>query len=262
MKHFFERLLIILLFSMTVASSALIAQDAENSASPEFDTAGSDPAAIKIADETIAAIGGLDNWNNTRHIAWKFFGRRAHVWDKWTGDYRMAAKDLLVLMNINNGEGKAWKNGVAVEHPDSLAKSLEYARNVWINDGYWLFMPFKLKDGGVTLKMAEPDTMIGGKQADVLELTFKEVGRTPQNKYLVYVDKETRLVGQWDYYTNADDSEPRVRTPWNNWTQFGNIMLSDNRGRGSHSDIAVFEELPAKVYSDSAAVDLPAFKFD
>lgn len=262
MKHLFGQILVILLISITTVSSTLLAQDTENPALPGFDTAGSDPAAIKIADESMAAMGGRDNWDNTRHIAWNFFGRRAHVWDKWTGDYRMASKDFLVLMNINNGEGKAWKNGIAVDHPDSLAKSLEYAKNVWINDGYWLFMPYKLKDSGVTLKMAEQDTMIGGKQADVLELTFKEVGKTPENKYLVYVDKETRLVGQWDYYTNAADPEPRVRTPWNNWVKFGNIMLSDNRGRGSISNIAVFDELSAKVYSDSAAVDLAAFKMD
>ena len=48
--------------------------------------------ANKIADEVMAAQGGLENWNNTRVIAWDFFGYRNLIWDKWTGDVRIDFK--------------------------------------------------------------------------------------------------------------------------------------------------------------------------
>ena len=97
-------------------------------------------------------------------------------------------------------------------------------------DSYWVFMPFKLKDSGVTLKYSGKSETADGKPADVLELTFKDVGRTPENKYHVYVDEDSRLVTQWDYYENASDPEPRFQMPWQNWQKQGGIMLSADRG--------------------------------
>ncbi len=85
---------------------------------------------------------------------------------------------------------------------------------------------------------------------------------TPQNKYDVYVDKESRLVTQWAFYAAAEDAEPRFITPWANWRQYGRIWLSDERGlnrkgeKRGHSEIAVFDELPASVFEDPAPVGL------
>jgi hypothetical protein len=67
-------------------------------------------------------------------------------------------------------------------------------------------------------------------------------------------------VGQWDYFQNASDATPRTSTPWKNWQKFGNIMLSDDRGRGKHSDLAVFDELPAAVFENPAPVDWQSMK--
>lgn len=246
---------VFLFFAATVAG-----QSTNYPPAPGFNLENSDAKAIAIADEVMAKLGGWENWDRTRYITWKFFGRRLHVWDKWTGNIRVERGDEIILMNLNTKTGRAWKGGQEITHPDSLAKPLQFGYEAWVNDSYWMFMPYKLKDSGVTLKYAGEDTMAGGRQADVLSLAFENVGVTPENKYLVYVDKETRLVGKWDYFDKATDEKPRMSTPWTNWQQYGNILLSDERGRGKHTDLAVFADLPASVFENPAPVDWPQLK--
>lgn len=238
--------------------AALHGQSSSNPPAKDFNLAGSDAKAMAIADEVMAQLGGRENWDNTRYLKWRFFGRRLHVWDKWSGDVRVESKDMIVLMNLNTKAGRAWKAGVEITHPDSLAQPLQMAYEAWINDSYWMFMPYKLKDSGVTLKHLGEGAMADGAAADILELTFAGVGITPENRYLVYVDKHTRLVGQWDYFEKSSDEKPRVTSPWTNWRRYGKIMLSDERGRGKHTDIAVYELLPPAVFQDPAPVDWEA----
>ena len=99
----------------------------------------------------MAALGGRANWDATRYITWRFFGFRLHVWDKWTGDIRFEQGDLTVLMNIHSKEGHAFVDGKKISDPDTLAAKLDHGYRAWINDSYWLVMPYKLKDSGVTL---------------------------------------------------------------------------------------------------------------
>ncbi len=262
-KNLIQRLAVIFLLLIAGVTFS-IAQSSENPPLPGFDAAGSDAKAIEIADEVMVALGGRKAWDNTRHITWKFFGRRLHVWDKWSGNIRVESKGLVVLMNLNTREGRAWQDGEEITQPDSLTKKLSFANSAWINDSYWLVMPYKLKDSGVTLKYHGEGTMENNRPCDILQLTFQNVGDTPQNKYLVYVDKETRLVEQWSFFREASDQEPGFTNAWVNWQKHGEILLSDDRGtlRGKpikHTDIAVFEELPASVYESPQAVDMMGF---
>jgi hypothetical protein len=241
--------------TLFACATPALRQSSQNPPAPGFNFEGSDAKAIAIADEVMKKLGGRENWDKTRCVTWKFFGRRLHVWDKWTGNIRVERGDEIYLMNLHTQKGRAWKGGEEVTHPDSLGKMLKAGYAAWVNDSYWMFMPYKLKDSGVTLKYAGEDTMAGGRPAEVLELTFENVGLTPQNKYRVYVDKETKLVGKWDFFTNASDEKSRFSNAWANWQPYGNILLSDDRGRGKHTDIAVFDELPASVFESPAPVD-------
>jgi hypothetical protein len=241
--------LFFVIFICTLLSQNLFSQNSENPPAKGFNLEDSDQKAIQIANEVMKKLGGRKNWDNTHYITWNFFGSRRHVWNKWNGDLRIEEDDAIILMNLNSRKGNAWKNGEKIEHPDSLQNILDYGYQVWVNDSYWMFMPYKLKDTGVTLKYKGEGSTIKGTPADILELTFKDVGVTPHNKYLVYVDTESHLVRQWDYFRNANDGEPLMQTPWNNWKQYGDIMLSPDRGEKRHmTDIAVFEKLPEQVF--------------
>ena len=192
------------------ASMSLGAQ-LENPPMPGFDAEGSDAEAIAVADEVMEKLGGRRAWDESRYVTWQFFGSRTHVWDKHSGNLRFENDDMLVLMNLNTKKGRVFKEGQEVTDSAVLEEALHSAESAWINDSYWVFMPYKLKDSGVTLKYFGKGETVEGKAADVLELTFKNVGRTPENKYHVYVDEDSRLVTQWDYYPNASDPEPRFR---------------------------------------------------
>lgn len=258
--RFLHRITLLSAIMLFSCSSAAQQQTPGNPPAPGFNLAGSDAKAIAIADEVMEKLGGRENWDNMRYVTWRFFGRRLHVWDKWTGNARIESGNLVILMNLNTKSGRAWQDGQEVTHTDSLKKELEKGYAFWVNDSYWMFMPYKLKDSGVTLKYQGEGKMADSSAADILELTFDQVGLTPQNKYLVYVDRTTRLVGQWDYFQNASDAAPRMSTPWKDWQKFGNIMLSDDRGRSKHTDLAVFDELPAAVFQSPEPVDLQSVK--
>ncbi|MCH8822241.1 MAG: hypothetical protein IH984_01920 [Planctomycetes bacterium] len=234
-----------------------------------FNSQESDPAAVALADLTMKAMGGRKAWDETRYITWNFFGSSKHVWDKHTGEVRIEWTDresgaqLLVLMNINTVKGRAWRAGNEITESKALAEMLKQGKSKWINDGYWLFMPYKLKDTGVTLKMAERDKSNSDSTTAVVELTFENVGNTPQNKYHVYIGLKNHLVKKWEYFANADDDEPRFAIPWNNWKRYGRIMLSGDRGERNGksreiSEIAVFDELPESIFTSPEPVNWDA----
>jgi hypothetical protein len=217
-----------------------------------FNLVESDPLGVKIADDVMHAMGGRDNWNNTRYLYWNFFDSRILLWDKFTGDVRIEflKQDLKVLMNIRTMEGKVQKRGQEMVQADSVTKYLEQGKSVWINDSYWLVMPFKLKDSGVTLKYLREDTTLIGQPSDVLQLTFQEVGDTPDNKYEVWVDRETKLVNQWAYFPSFADTAARFTLPWGNYQQKGNILLSDDRGERDLKNVKVLDKVPAEVFKN------------
>jgi len=213
-----------------------------------FDLEGSDVIATVIADKVMQAMGGRQAWDETRYIKWNFFGARTLLWDKETGNVRIEnpGKELTILVNVMDGTGKVQKAGV--ELTDSVDYYLDMGKRIWINDSYWLVMPFKLKDSGVTLNYLGEDTTETGLKSDVLTLTFKDVGVTPQNNYPIWVDIESNLVRQWAYFPNAADSVPRFVLPWNEYEQKGKILLSGDRGERDLTEIEVLENVPESVF--------------
>lgn len=222
-------------------------------------TSQSDPRAVELAESVMAAMGGEDAWNATRYISWDFMGRgRLHWWDKWTGNHRIETTrdgdELVMLFNINTMEGRYWRNGEQVIDPAEVEELSDQAHAAWINDTYWMFMPYKLLDPGVTLEYRGEAELPDGRPAHVLQLTFENVGRTPQNRYLVYVADDTGLVEQWSWFRGASDAEPQFTLPWAGWQRFGAILLCTDHGRGADWDIQVHEELPDSVFTSPEPV--------
>jgi hypothetical protein len=226
-----------------------------NPAAVGFNADNSDKKAIEIADAVMKAMGGRKNWDDTHFLTWNFFGQRTLIWDKWSGDVRieLPAKDMTILMNVNTGKGTVQQQKITVAQPDSLAKYLKIGKATWVSDAYWLIMPFKLKDSGVTLKyMGEGKTEAGGN-ADILQLTFD----ASADKYLVYVSKSSHLVTQWSYFQKSTDTIPAFTTPWANYFPYGKIILSFDRGDYKKlSNIYTYDKLPKEVFTAFSPVNV------
>ncbi|MBK7641547.1 MAG: hypothetical protein IPJ19_00630 [Planctomycetes bacterium] len=219
-----------------------------NPACPGFDSAGSDPKAIAIADEVMQALGGRAAWDKARVLCWNFFGRRSHVWDRQTGDYRLEEGNKVILMNLETGKGRVYDHGAEITDAKEIEAELKRARSVWINDSYWLLMPYKLKDSGLTLKYSGEGDLADGRKADVLELSFQAVGDTPDNRYLVFVARDTHLVERWQYFEHRADKEPKMDTPWTGWGPHGGIQLAASRGdKRPMGDLQVLDTPPASL---------------
>lgn len=229
-----------------------------NPAQPGFNASGSDPKAIEIADQVMMAMGGRDNWDNTHYIKWNYFGKRTLVWDKWKNRVRIEFNDrpLKILVDVPSMTGAVQQNNKVLEHPDSIRYYVERGRNVWINDSYWLVMPFKMKDSGVTLRYIGQKNNELGVLSDVVALTFDSIGVTPRNKYHVYVNPSSHLVTQWDFFPDRDNEQPEFSSLWGGYGPYGNIVLSNNRGKsGTLTNIAVYEYLPDSVFTSFSFID-------
>ena len=201
--------------------------------------AGSDPRAVALADEVMEALGGAPAWAATRYLRFDFAVERegktilsrAHTWDKGTGRYRLEGKDkegrpYLTVMNLNTKAGSAWLAGRRLSgEPEK--KQLEGAHAAWINDTYWLLMPYKLKDPGVNLAYEGDEARDGTEWAKLL-LTFDNVGLTPKDKYWVYVNKKTHRVDRWDYVLDGGPG-PATTFLWKGWKTYGKVQLAPER---------------------------------
>lgn len=255
-----------LLFSLVAAVAACAGGADEEAANPAF----------AWHDSVMAAMGGEDAWEHTRFLAFRWnvyrngelVSDRKHHWDRYRGDYRLettmrgspeeAERSLTVLFNVNTREGQAFVGGQPAD--EALNDSLvERAYGMFINDSYWLLMPYKWRDPGVNLEHvgAESDED-GGWQ--VFHLSFEEVGLTPGDQYWVYVSADPpHLVGKWRYHLQSmEERGPFIY--WRNWQRFGGIMLATLReGEGDDfriefTDIEASRRTPDGVFQPPTTV--------
>ncbi len=208
--------------------------------------AQSDPKAEALAISVMDAMGGLESWEAVRYVRWTFAGARTLTWDKHGQRVRIdfPGKDRIYLLDLATDTGRVQQTGVVLTHPDTIAKYVTEGQYIFINDSYWLAMPFKMLDPGVTLKhLGETRTLQGNEPALSIEMTFDQVGFTPQNKYIVRIDPESKLIKEWSYYRDATDPEPSLTTHWKDYQTYGKVKLSGDRGRVQLTDIAVMDEV-------------------
>ena len=102
----------------------------ENPASEGFDLANSDPAAVELADSIMVAMGGWENWDNTRFISWSSSGIRNLIWDKKEARVRIESlKDSTTyIVDLETLTGKVYIKGQEVTRSDSLKNMLTRAK--------------------------------------------------------------------------------------------------------------------------------------
>ena len=239
-----------------------------------------DAKAAAIADVVMKAGGGDAGWAATKYLRFTFAVEkdgalrtsRTHYWDRVAGRHHIewTAKDgksLVCVQYLDTREGVC----TAGDQPlfDSDAKPyLDTAYDMWINDTYWLLMPYKMKDPGVHLKY-DGEAKEGGKVYDKVLLTFDNVGLTPKDRYWAYVDRQTHRMDKWAFVLQNEKGEPGSDEPsvwkWTGWSKFGGMMLStdktsaDGKTKILFKDLAAFDKLPDEIFTKTAKVD-PALK--
>jgi len=213
---------------------------------------GSDPRAIKVADEVMRSLGGKKKWDELPGLRWTFGASvndtmrssRRHAWNKHTGWHRVEGKTMTgdsycIIHKVGTTEGRAWMNGNPIEG-DSLQKLIARGERLWTNDTYWMLMPYKLRDPGVKLEY-NGDKQLEGKTYDVVSLTFDHVGQTPGDHYWVYVNRANHRVERWDMVLEGDQPPP-VSYTWSDWVERGGLWFATSH-RADNKNIRTMDVL-------------------
>lgn len=223
-----------------------------------------DPKAVEIAESMMKAMGGQDAWNKAHFVRFDFkvniggkkLVDRSHLWDKMTGRYRLEGKDkeghqTVTFFNVANQQGTAYVAGKKLEGTAAAAAPKD-AYGAFINDMYWLSMPWKWMDQGVNLKTLGPKTL-GGKKYDVVQLTFGKVGLTPGDAYEAYVSPSSHLMEHWEYKLQSGQTGS-----WDwHYTTTGGVQLASNHttpdGKSiSMGDVQVMDKADDAYFTDPA----------
>ena len=197
-----------------------------------------DPKADQLAHQLIDSMGGEKSWEKARQFKFDFVvdregktvARFSHVWDRYTGDYRVSGTDktgapFVVYFNVNTKEGQALVNGKPVEGEakDALLKNA-YGR--FINDTYWMLAPWKVFDPGVHRSYeGEKPCPEGGGTCEILKLSFDNVGLTPKDMYWLWINKDGHKMVAWQYLLNGATDEPTLAM-WKDWKPMGGVGMS------------------------------------
>ncbi|WP_206986459.1 hypothetical protein [Hymenobacter telluris] len=224
-----------------------------------FDKAGSDARAQELADQVMRQMGGYQAWQQARLLGWDFLDNSYQLWDKQTGDFHWQKDSLVANYNLTTKQGHAYRGGKDISETEEGKKLLTRMYPIWVNNSWWLLMPFKLKDSGVTLTYKGAGTLMDGSTpAEVLNMTFKNVGVTPDNKYEVLVNPKTNLVEEWAYFPKATDEKPAFRRRWAEYKQYGPLKLATDRTDGKDGrrldHVSVSTTVPAGIMDSKVPV--------
>ena len=244
---------------------------------PGFDVARSDPRALALVLSCLESMGGSEAWQAVGALRFAFvvergnqrLGRRIHYWDRQSRRHRVEMKDrrgrsLVVSEGLGRADGEALSEGALLAGED-LVTALEEAYAAWVNDTYWLLMPYKTLDPGVTLAYEGPAHRNRGKYHRV-RLTFDEVGLTPGDVYWAWINDRTRRMDYWSYHLQGTpEDKPESVFAWLDWEDFGGVLLSLTREQVDLPEgkpgltirfehLALFEALPDTVFRAADAV--------
>ena len=220
-----------------------------------------DAKADEVAHTMMNAMGGEKAWYAAHFLRFDFIvnaggkivENRSHVWDKMTGRYRLEdktkdGKPRVVLFSINDRHGEAYVDGKKVEGAAG-AKAVKDAYEAFINDMYWLAMPWKWLDQGVHLQYVGPKTQ--GKEAgEVVRLTFDHVGLTPGDRYDAFVSSQSHLMTHWDFKLQGGE---KCSWDWE-YADTGGVKLAKNHTSEKMSinmgDVRVLDKADDGFFSD------------
>ena len=198
-----------------------------------------DDLSAPIVKSVTDAMGGQATWDKLPYFRFDFVvvrdgkevARFRHWWDKAHGRCRVEGPDdqgrvVTAIIDLATRKGKSFTDGIADTEPANIQNIIEMGYERWVNDTYWIIMPFKLHDPGTRIRYDRKGTGEGGQTYDVLELSFqKGVGLTPDDRYWLFVNRQTHLIDRWEYVLTGQKPPPQSAS-WESWSEIGPLRLS------------------------------------
>ena len=251
MQRYMTTLFLLAAIGLTLACS----RQNDPQEAPETDMSKSDPQAVALVDQLWQAIG-MTNWRQTEFITFRWIvgsegQTRAdyrHDWDRLHHKYRVEGTNrdkqhFVALFDTQTRQGDIYLDGEKVTVDSTRTKMLENAYGRYINDSYWLLMPFKLKDPGVILTY-DGEKEIEGTTYDVVKVSFENVGLTPGDTYWAYIDRSDHLMKRWEYFLEGWPADKeRTATTWDDWQDFNGVKLAMNKAFQGRDTRIYFEDV-------------------
>jgi hypothetical protein len=209
---------------------------------PGVSTAGMDAPSAAVVQQLTDAMGGQKTWDNLPYFRFDFvavrdgkeIARFRHWWDKRQGRCRVEGPDdkgrnVTAIFNLKDRKGRSYTDGIIDNDSTNIANILKMGYERWVNDTYWVIMPFKLRDPGANVKHVRTERTEDGAEYDVLELSFDAgIGLTPSDRYWLFVNRNSHLIDKWEYVLTGQKPPPQAAS-WESWTTVGPIKLSLGR---------------------------------
>ncbi len=192
----------------------------------------------KVFKKVWQAVGGKSVFEKSRYFQFDFAVERdgktkpprKHLWDRYTGDYRLETQGEdgvknTVLFNVNDKKGVVYFDGIKQEGLKE-EEGLKKAYAAFINDTYWLMIPLKLQDDGVNT-ILESNEEIKGIDCHTIHLNFDKVGLTPGDQYWLYVNSKSGEIIRWKFLLQNQKKESVF--DWAAYEDLGNGLKLSNR---------------------------------
>jgi len=173
---------------------------------------------LTIADH-IAKAHGFDNWKNINEIKFTFNVDRGEnhferTW-KWQPKENyvvsMVSKDSITMYNRS----------------ETLAPNFVAVDKGFINDKYWLLVPFQLIwDEGTTIsEPTKEEAPISKTELNKITLTYgNEGGYTPGDAYDIFYDDDY-MIREW-VFREGNSETPSMTTTFENYEDFNGIKIA------------------------------------
>lgn len=167
--------------------------------------------------EKIANANGFQNWKNVSEIQFTFnverdttHFERSWNWNPKTDDIRLISKNDTVVYNRKS--------------VDSTSMNADKA---FINDKFWLLVPFQLVwDTSATISESSiTEAPISKTQLNKITITYpNEGGYTPGDAYDLYF-RDDFLLKEW-IYRKGNSAEPSLIATWEDYEDFNGIKIA------------------------------------
>jgi hypothetical protein len=228
-----------------------------------FIESNSDKKALELADKLVDNLGGYDAWNNTRFVAWTFFGNY-QIWDKKEDLYRQERNNLVAIMSVKKPLGKVFEDGVRVQDSLKTYRILGDIYMQWALNTYWLALPYKLKERGAVLKYLGEEKTRDGRAADKIRFQLDTVGVMHHNMYDLWIDKQSGLLTQWAFYATPQDKMPAFIRRWTNYQDFKGVKLALDKGSDEDTvnitHVALTDHVPKELFLSALPIDKTKIK--